>query len=45
MKKYIMPQMEVVRVNNADIIATSVGFGEGNTDVMYSREGDFEFFE
>lgn len=46
-KTYIAPSLEVVKFDQADIIATSagVGFGSGSTDIMHSREDDWDFFE
>lgn len=47
MKKYIMPEMDVVRMDSADVIATSAGvsFGDGDTGIMHSHESDFELFD
>lgn len=46
MKKYIQPQIEIVRLTQADLIATSsftVDFNTDDTDVMFGRGGgDFE---
>lgn len=48
-KTYIVPTCEFVKLNAADIIATSGGVGDGGTlgqgfsetDITYGRDGDF----
>lgn len=43
-KHYTTPEVEIIKVNSSEIICTSVGFGEGDTPIMYSRgRGDFDF--
>ena len=42
-KQYTTPEVEITMVNSTEVICTSVVFGDGETDVMLSREfGDFE---
>lgn len=42
-KQYIAPEVELLKVNSSEIICTSVGFGDGNTSIMHSRQRDFSF--
>ena len=49
-KTYIAPACEIVKLNAADIIATSFGtphdlMPEGGDDNSFSRDGDFFDFE
>lgn len=43
-RNYCAPEFEVIKINSADIICTSVSFGEGNTDMMHApgRGGNYE---
>lgn len=42
-KQYTAPEVELLKVNSSEIICTSVGFGDGNTSIMHSRQRDFSF--
>lgn len=37
-KQYSIPEMKIVNLDQADVICTSIGFGNGTTSNMRSRE-------
>lgn len=43
-KQYSTPNMTIVNINSSDIICTSLGFGNGETNTMNSR-GFGEFLD
>ncbi len=45
MKKYIMPSVEVINVETQQMLAVSVGFGEGFQDTSNADARAFEGLE
>lgn len=44
-KQYIKIQTKIVRLNPSELICVSSGIGDDVTDVMHSRQGDFDEFD